>query len=175
VLGGALTTNVTWRWCFYINLPVGGLTVVVLFFILKTPPPKNANLTLKEQIARLDIIGTSIFVPCIVCLLLALQWGGSTYPWNDGRIIALLVLFGILLVVFALVQVWKKDGTLPPRIIIKQRSIAAGMLFAISLGATMFLMVYYLPIWFQAIKVQLPPFRKEKKIFRSHLTSRYRT
>jgi MFS family permease len=156
VLGGALTTNVTWRWCFYINLPIGGFTIVALLFILKTPPPKNANLTFKERVAQLDIIGTSIFVPCIVCLLLALQWGGSTYPWNDGRIIALLVLFGILLIAFAGVQVWKKDGTLPPRII-KQRSIGAGVFFALCLGASMFLMVYYLPLWFQAIKVPPPP------------------
>src|SRR2546421_1960587 len=59
--------------------------MVVLFFILKAPPPKNANLTFKERVAQLDILGTSIFVPCMVCLLLALQWGGSTYQWSNGR------------------------------------------------------------------------------------------
>jgi MFS family permease len=153
VIGGGLTTNVTWRWCFYINLPVGGFTMVVLFFTLKPAAPKNANLTFKQQVAQLDLIGVSVFVPCIVCLLLALQWGGSTYPWNDGRIIALLVLFGVLLIAFAIVQIWKKEGTLPPRII-KQRSIAAGVLYSICLGATMLLLAYYLPLWFQAIKVQ---------------------
>jgi MFS family permease len=153
VIGGGLTTNVTWRWCFYINLPVGGFTMVVLFFILTAPSPKNANLTLKERVAQLDIIGTSIFIPCMVCLLLALQWGGSTYAWNSGRIIALLVLFGVLLIVFAGVQIWKKNGTLPPRII-KQRSIAAGVLYTICVGATMLVMAYYLPLWFQAIKVR---------------------
>src|SRR5947209_7149148 len=68
VLGGALTTNMTWRWCFYINLPVGGVTMIVLFFILKAPPPKNTNLTFKEQVAQLDILGTSIFALCMVCL-----------------------------------------------------------------------------------------------------------
>jgi hypothetical protein len=156
VLGGALTTNVTWRWCFYINLPVGGVTMVVLFFIPKTPPPKNANLTFKERVAQLDILGTSIFVPCMVCLLLALQWGGSTYLWSNGQIIALLVLFGVLLIAFAAVQVWKKDGTLPPRII-KQQSIAAGLLYTTCMGATMLMMGYYLPLWFQAIKVLLLP------------------
>ena len=156
MLGGALTTNVTWRWCFYINLPVGGVTMVVLFFILQAPPPKNENLTFKERVAQLDILGTSIFVPCMVCLLLALQWGGSTYSWSNGRIIALLVLFSVLLIAFAAVQVWKKDGTLPPRII-KQRSIAAGLLYTTCVGATMLLMAYYLPLWFQAIKVLLLP------------------
>jgi MFS family permease len=156
VLGGSFTTDVTWRWCFYINLPIGGITIIVLLFIFKTPPSKNANLPFKEQLARLDIIGTSMFVPSIVSLLLALQWGGSSYPWNDARIIALLVLFGVLLIAFAVVQVWNKDGTLPPRIV-KQCSIAAGVSFGFFLGATMFVIVYYLPIWFQAIKVHTFP------------------
>lgn len=162
-----MTTNVTWRWCFYINLPVGAVTVVILLFILKTPPPQNANLTFKEQIALLDTIGTSTFVACVTCLLLALQWGGSTYAWNDGRIIALLVLFGVLLIAFVVVQVRKKDGTLPPRII-KQRSIAAGLLFATCLGGTMFLIVYYLPLWFQAVKVN-SSFRKQNLLLLSDL------
>jgi hypothetical protein len=66
-------------------------------------------------------------------------------------------LFGVLLIAFAAVQVWKKDGTLPPRII-KQRSIAAGLLYTTCVSATMLLIAYFLPLWFQAIKVlPLPP------------------
>lgn len=80
----------------------------------------------------------------VVCLLLALQWGGSTYDWDNGRIIALLVLTGLLLIAFIGIQMWKKDyGTVPPRVF-KQRSMAAGALFSFALGGAFFVFVYYL-------------------------------
>ena len=152
LLGGVFTTNVSWRWCFYINLPIGGVAMVILFVILHLPAPKNADTSLRQQFLQLDPIGTVLFMPAIVCLLLALQWGGSTYAWHNGRIIALLILFVILTSAFIGVQIWKKDmGTVPPRIV-KQRSIAAGMYAQFCSGAAMFTMIYYLPIWFQAIK-----------------------
>jgi MFS family permease len=109
-------------------------------------------LSTREKIARLDIYGTVIFVPCIVCLLLALQWGGQQYKWSDGRIIALLVIFVVLLVVFIIIQIYQQESaTVPPRIA-KQQTIAAGTFYAFCLGSTFLLMVYYLAVWFQAIK-----------------------
>ena len=109
-------------------------------------------MSVREKIARLDIYGTIIFVPCIVCLLLALQWGGQQYAWSDGRIIALLTLFGALLVVFIIIQLWRgESATVPPRIA-KQRTIAAGAFYSFTLGSAFMMVVYYLSIWFQAIK-----------------------
>jgi len=88
----------------------------------------------------------------VVCLLLALQWGGSKYPWNSGRIIALLVVFGVLCITFIGIQFWKKDhATVPPRIL-KQRTVAAGAWFGACVGSAFFVFVYFLPVWFQAIK-----------------------
>ena len=78
----------------------------------------------------------------IICLLLALQWGGSKYPWSNGRIIALLVVFAVLLVVFVVIQFWKGDNaTVPPRIL-KQRTVAAVAWFAAMIGAAFFTLVY---------------------------------
>ncbi|MCJ1423860.1 hypothetical protein MMC29_001745 [Sticta canariensis] len=99
LVGGDFTTKVTWRWCFYINLPIGAAVLFFLFFVVEDTPAALAHLSIREKVARLDIYGTFIFVPCIVCLLLALQWGGQQYAWSDGRIIALLTLFGVLLIV----------------------------------------------------------------------------
>lgn len=72
--------------------------------------------------------------------------------WSDGRIIALLTLGAVLLIGFVLIQVWKADtATVPPRIFM-QRSIAAGSFAAMCVGSQMMIFVYYLPIWFQAIR-----------------------
>ncbi len=91
------------------------------------------------------------FLPSIVCLLLALQWGGSTYAWSNGRIIALLVLFGLLFIFFIGVQIWKQElATVPPRIL-RQRSIAACVWYTFCVGGSMITLIYFLPIWFQAI------------------------
>lgn len=128
------------------------MTVVILIFILKSSSPKNANVPIRQQIAKLDPLGFVCFLPAIVCLLLALQWGGSSYAWSNGRIIALLVLFVVLITLFIAIQLLKPDtATVPPRII-KQRSVAAGFWFSICAGGAMIVLVYYLPLWFQAIQ-----------------------
>ncbi|KAL9094657.1 MAG: hypothetical protein Q9165_002926 [Trypethelium subeluteriae] len=152
LLGGVFTSDVSWRWCFWINPPLGGFTVAVLVLILKAPPTLKPGQTLKEQIHQLDPIGTAAFVPGIVCILLALQWGGSTYAWSNARVVALLILGPALLVAFVGVQFWKKDNaTIPPRILLN-RSVAAGFWNTLMLGGNTMVLVYYLPVWFQAIK-----------------------
>jgi len=129
--------------------------MAVVAFVLKVPSNRTHK-TLKEQITQLDPIGTAFLIPGIICLLLAMQWGGSTYAWNNGRIIALLVIFGSCLCAFTAVQAWKGDtATVPPHII-KQRSIAAAFWLVFCMGGTMMIVIYYLPIWFQAIKYATP-------------------
>ncbi|SLM39060.1 mfs multidrug [Lasallia pustulata] len=151
LVGGAFTTNVTWRWCFYLNLPLGGVVMVLIFFLLQVPDRPNTTITFKDKLRQLNALGLLALLPGVVCLCLALQWGGTTYAWSEGRIIALLVLAFVLLIAFALIQVWKPEqATLPPRIFI-QRSIASGFWVSFCIGAHQTVFVYYLPIWFQAI------------------------
>ncbi|KIW64722.1 hypothetical protein PV04_09636 [Phialophora macrospora] len=152
LLGGVFTTKVSWRWCFYINLPIGALVLAFLFFVVEDTPPALGELPFKEKLGRIDIPGTLVFIPCIVCLLLALQWGGQQYAWSNGRVIAVLVLFGVLLIVFIVIQIMRQESaTVPPRIA-KQRTIATGGFYAFTLGSSFMITVYYLSIWFQAIK-----------------------
>ncbi len=154
LLGGALTDGPGWRWCFYINLPCGAVVFVLLAVFLHIPPEmlKRESTTWREKVARMDPVGTFFFLPCIICLLLALQWGGVTYSWANARVIVLLVLAGVLFVIFVVVQWWKGDNATVPGRIYVNRSIIAGSWFSFCNGGAMQTLFYFLPIWFQAIK-----------------------
>ena len=92
------------------------------------------------------------FIPSIICLLLALQWGGTKYAWSSGRIIALFVVFGIFIIAFVADQIYmKENATVPPRIIGMARDIPGAMFWGFCIGSGFFTFVYYLPIYFQAI------------------------
>lgn len=100
----------------------------------------------------MDLIGAALLIPAIVCLLLALQWGGSKYPWNNSRIIGLFIGFGLIVILFIISQ-WKLGdrSTLPPRIL-KKRTVWSVSIFSVCFGGAFFLFMYYLPIYFQSVK-----------------------
>lgn len=154
LIGGAFTSNarLTWRWCFYVNLPIGAASVLLIALFLHLPPPAQASLPLREKLLRMDPVGNLLFAPAVVCLLLALQWGGSAYAWGDGRVVALLVLSALLLGAWAGTQARRDAGraTVPPRVL-RRRSVAAGVAYSACLGGVMLSMGYYLPVWFQAV------------------------
>lgn len=135
------TTKVSWRWCFYINLPLGAVVVVPVWFLLKANDPRQKGTPFRKQLAQLDLLGNFFLFPCIICLLLALQWGGTTYAWSNGKIIALFNVFGVLFICFVAVQVWKPETATIPRRIIMNRSIIAGMWYTLCGASNMMLLV----------------------------------
>ena len=152
-LGGALTDRSTWRWCFGINLPIAATALlIVVFFVHDGPRTDNQLQDLQTKLKRFDFVGLVLLIGALTCMLLALQWGGGVYSWGDGRLIALFVVFGVLLISFVLLQALSTTSRTVPSTIYKNRGVCFAMLFACSIAASMFVAIIYLPIWFQAVK-----------------------
>lgn len=154
LLGGAFTDKVTWRLCFYINLPCGLITAVYLVFFLPSFETEGQmlSLPLKSKLKELDLYGVLLFLPSVISLLLALQWGGTTYAWGNARIIVLFVIAGLCCIAFIAVEIRQGDrATIPPSMMAR-RTLWACTLFVFFLGGSFMVLTYYIPIWFQAIK-----------------------
>jgi MFS family permease len=93
--------HVTWRWSFYINLPLGAITIGVMVFLLHIPRTKGSLL---QKLKRIDYAGTIVMVGATIALLLPLNWGGNEYAWNSPVIITLLVVGGAGYLLFAFIE-----------------------------------------------------------------------
>ncbi|KAI8263506.1 Efflux pump mlcE [Colletotrichum sp. SAR 10_77] len=154
LIGGAFTTGYTWRWSFYINLPLGALVAVPLVIIhIPEQVAKRSPLhVLKGLHHFLDLIGFALFAPSVIMLLLALQYGGNQFPWKSSQVIGLFCGAGLNAVVWAFWNRHKGDEGLIPTSMVKRRIVAISSLNYGLFMAVVFGGVFYLPIYFQAIK-----------------------
>ncbi|KAL2815031.1 efflux pump antibiotic resistance protein [Aspergillus cavernicola] len=156
-LGGILTENVTWRWCFWINLPIGGVSFFLILTILKLQGSRaSPRISIVSRLKTLDMIGMVLIMACVCCIILALHWGSSSLPWDSSRVIGLLTGGGLLLGAFVFSQ-WKlKDLATVPLRILRQRSIMMGALFSFFLEMSIYVTLYFIPFYFQSAQLVSP-------------------
>ncbi|GKT64135.1 MFS transporter [Colletotrichum tofieldiae] len=156
VIGGALTEKVTWRWCFWINLPGGAITLLAMFFFFKVPSREGGPRSTMQKIRSLDIVGSVLFVPGIFMLILALQWGGNAYAWKSATIIGLFVGSAVILGLFAVWESRLGDSAMIPGVLVARRTVLLSVIFSFCHLGALSVSSYYLPEWFQAVQGATP-------------------
>lgn len=127
--------------------------LIVLAVVRVDRPMAARGKSLREKMLQLDPLGNILFIISVICLLLALQWGGTVYAWSNARIIVLLIVFAISFGAWIASQLLRsKDRVLIPRHVMRNRSILAGMWYAFFCNPAMVVSALYLPVYFQAIK-----------------------
>jgi len=150
-LGGWITDYTSWRWVFYVNLPVGAVALFfLLFYLPSTISVRSTLYTGWQAVRRIDFGGAVTAAAATILLLLGLTWGGSTYPWGSWQVIGSLVAAGLLFVAFGVIEVFAAEPILPLDLF-RNQIFAAGSVMSLLVGMALFAVVIYLPLFIQGV------------------------
>ncbi|KAF9111363.1 hypothetical protein BGX27_005032 [Mortierella sp. AM989] len=149
LLGGVFSDNITWRWSFWINMPIVAISTFFISANLNLPASKGS---FKDKIRRMDLLGAPLLMIAVTLILLPLSWGGNKYEWSDGVIIGLLCAGFAVSGIFLLVE-WKvpKEPIVPLHLF-KIRNLWVTYTSVFFSGMSYFGILFYAPIYFQVVK-----------------------
>ncbi|KAI1822719.1 multidrug resistance protein Fnx1 [Xylaria intraflava] len=154
VVGGAIAERTTWRWIFYLNLPVAGVSLVLLFFFLRVKYTKDS---IKNTLKRIDLFGNALLIASVVAILLSLTYAGIEWPWASARALVPLILGLLGLAGFLVLESSKliPEPTMPMRMFSNRTSLGAfGLTFLH--GILTYWITYYFPVYFQSVLEKTP-------------------
>lgn len=124
-----------------------------MIFLLPDPTPRREeDLTLRQKMKELDLASNCLFIPSLTALFIALSWAGTKYPWSDGKVIGLFVVFGVLMIAFFLNQFRRGDSAALPFRIIRSRNVIAGFIYTTCTNSMTNVLEWYLPTYYQVVQ-----------------------
>jgi len=147
LLGGFITENFSWRWIFYINIPVGGAALVYIISTLHLPAKRVRH--------RVDYLGGSLLALAAVSLVLLATWGGTEYRWGSGQIIGLALLAAAAAAAFCVVELRVAEPILPLHVF-RNRNFSLTMALTFLTGLAMFGALTFLPLYQQTVQGASP-------------------
>ena len=143
LVGGIITDHLSWRWAFYVNLPLGGVALLVLVATLHLPRRRSSH--------RIDWLGAALLTVAITALVLITTWGGNRYAWRSTQILGLAALAALGLALFVLVERRAREPIIPLGLFANRNfSLISGIGFL--LGFAMFGAITFLPLYQQTVQ-----------------------
>jgi EmrB/QacA subfamily drug resistance transporter len=147
LIGGFITDAFSWRWVFYINVPIGGFTLVYLARVLRLPAKRTEH--------KIDYLGAALLAVAATAVVLLTTWGGTQYPWGSGRILGLGLLALAATAAFLMVEGRAAEPILP-LYLFRNRNFSLVAALSFLVGLAMFGAITFLPLYQQTVQGASP-------------------
>ena len=141
-VGGFIVDNMSWRWVFYVNLPVGGLALLVIYLTMPKRSPREGH--------TIDWSGAGLLAAATTALLLGLVWGGRQYAWTSVHVVGALVMSAVLLITFGIVERRAREPILPFDLL-RNRNVWASIVCVGLVGMAMLGTIAFVPLFVQGV------------------------